>query len=941
MYQRLTGLMKFVRLQKVSRRRSGRCFRRRDHVEELEIRQLLAADVRLIKDIAPGSPSSSPSQLTDVDGNLFFTAEATAGDVELWTSDGTALGTKLVKDILPGPNGASPRELTSVNGILYFSARNVLNAGFELWRSDGTESGTFMVKDIRPGDSGAQLDELTDVNGTLFFSATNGTSGMELWKSDGTAAGTVLVKDIRPGSGNSNPKHLTNVNGTLFFAATDGVHGTELWKSDGTADGTVMVEDSVVGDKGANPAYLTDVNGTLFYTSFFNANQGLWKSDGTEGGTMLVRGFTPVPNRQFPDDGMPSELTNVGGTLFFRAADAANGQELWKSNGTTDGTQLVRNIFPGSDSAYPESFLDYNGILIFTVANNRRFFRSDGTAAGTFQFTSVNPGPTRPESVLHDDLVYLISFRNTNAGQFFDLWKSNGTSAGTFLEYASQTSTDNGGAMRNFLSVDGTLYFQAGESPFGRELWALNQFHPPDVIQPATFTTSTRPTITWSEVPGAVSYEIRISDLTLGVADFIRETVAGTTFTPSVDFGLGRYSVIVRSTDAGGQKSGWSRPYEFRNYLRVTLQTLDRFQTTARPTITWDALQGVAKYDLWIDNITTGQSQVIRNTNVMGTSFTPDVDLPMGVYRVWVRGITADGITGFFSTANEFVVVPAPTINGPLNSTFSRQPEFSWNAVAGAVRYEIVLRDANTGQNIHTRSDLVATTWTPPADLPVGPYRWWVSAVSADGFRSAAPVVVDFFVGGRTEILSPIGSTTDSTPTFTWRPVDGAAAFRVVVDRIDGDPARVIDVTSIVSTTSFTPTTPLAPGTYRVWLLAIGTFGESGVWSKPVDFQVTDSTFDLPAPLLLAGLAEDMQVNHSELQRLASGFAVIRRSPGDPQQDPQPPAAEAGQFAQRSSLRVYVEDNRSDQRPQDAAPPEFLGDSLVKLWVTAEILWPI
>ena len=34
----------------------------------------------------------------------------------------------------------------------------------------------------------------------------------------------------------------------------------------------------------------------------------------------------------------------MGGTLYFRATDGAHGFELWKSDGTPDGTQMVKDI---------------------------------------------------------------------------------------------------------------------------------------------------------------------------------------------------------------------------------------------------------------------------------------------------------------------------------------------------------------------------------------------------------------------------------------------------------------------------------------------------------------------------------------------------------------------------------------------------------------------
>ncbi len=829
------------------RRRPGKSA---SSVEDLENRQLLAADVRLIKDISPGATSSKPSQLTDVGGTLFFTAEQTPGDVELWTSDGTPNGTRVVKDILPGPDGASPRELTNVNGILYFSARSVINTGFELWRSDGTESGTFMVQDIVPGGAGAQLSELTDVNGTLFFSATDGAHGFELWKSDGTAAGTVIVKDIVPGSGDGLPRHLTNIAGILYFSANDGVHGKEVWKSDGTEGGTSMVQDSVPGIQGSNPAYFTDVNGAAYYLSFSNPNQGLWKSDGTDAGTGLIRYFFRGDSFSLAPD-----LTNVNGTLYF----VRDNGTIWKSDGTPGGTQVVtqgRNLH------------EYNGKLMFKDAGDLHWATTDGTAMGTTTVTTLSNYDQL--SVVHDGRFYMTrTITPPGGGNVFgyEFWSFDGTNLNLEHEFVVGVPAVDLFEF-NFLSIGASLYFRGGTSnagAFGNELWAFNQIMAPAVQVPATFTTSNHPTITWSVVPGAVSYEIRLNDLTNGVDDFVRQTLAGTSFTPSVDFGLGSFSILIQATVAGGRKSGWSQSYQFRNYLRVIPQTIQRLQGTSRPTIAWNALQGSAKYDLWVDNITTGQSQVIRNTNLTTTSFTPAADLPMGVYRAWVRGMTADGITGYFSMPIDFVVVPTPTVIGPLNSTFSRQPAFSWSAVTGAVGYELVLRNANNGQVVHSVTISSGTSWTPPADLPVGTYRWQVVAVSSDGYRSQAPQVITFFVGGRTDVLSPTGTTSDRTPTFSWRPVDGAAAYRIKVDRLNVSVNGIIDVTSLVATLHYTPTTPLPVGTYRVWVRAIDTFGELGLWSLPVNFQVTQASESvddflvaiLPTEVVVSVLSEE------------------------------------------------------------------------------------
>jgi ELWxxDGT repeat protein len=164
-----------------------------------------------------------PKGLAVVNGTLFFPASDGSG-WGLWESNGTAAGTALVKAMNSADPTVAPSDLTDVNGTLFFGL------GSELWKSDGTAAGTVLVQDLP-----TPVSNLTPVNGTLFFTAAQqanffGGPGA-LWKSDGTAAGTFVVKDGL----NSN---LTNVNGTLFFdtgssSSTDFRPGP-LWKTDGT-----------------------------------------------------------------------------------------------------------------------------------------------------------------------------------------------------------------------------------------------------------------------------------------------------------------------------------------------------------------------------------------------------------------------------------------------------------------------------------------------------------------------------------------------------------------------------------------------------------------------------------------------------------------------------------------------------------------------------------
>ncbi|GEM_PF-4377609 len=102
----------------------------------------------------------------------------------------------MVKDIRTGTPGSNPSNMTNVNGTLFFQTNDGTN-GCELWKSDGTAANTVMVKDICSGAEGSYPGSLSEMNGTLFFQANDGTTGWELWKSDGAAANTIMVKDTQ------------------------------------------------------------------------------------------------------------------------------------------------------------------------------------------------------------------------------------------------------------------------------------------------------------------------------------------------------------------------------------------------------------------------------------------------------------------------------------------------------------------------------------------------------------------------------------------------------------------------------------------------------------------------------------------------------------------------------------------------------------------------
>jgi ELWxxDGT repeat protein len=266
------------------------------------------------------------------------------------------------------------------------------------------------------------------------------------------------------------------VGNTLYFNAFDDVNGEELWKSDGTAAGTVRVKDIRPGSNGSGPRNLTAVGNTLFFTANDGVNgYALWKSDGTAAGTVLVGARYSGPYY----------LTAVGNTLFFTAYDfsdngnAYDGRELWKSDGTAAGTVLVKDIgvsHPYIPGTYPNNLTAVGNTLFFTPidsVNGRELWKSDGTAAGTVLVKDIRPGyssslPRYLTAV--GNTLYFTAFDDVNGEE---LWKSDGTAAGTVL-VADIRPGSNGSNPRNLRVVGSTLYFSANDGVNGYDLWALN-----------------------------------------------------------------------------------------------------------------------------------------------------------------------------------------------------------------------------------------------------------------------------------------------------------------------------------------------------------------------------------------------------------------------------------------------------------------------------------
>ena len=440
--------------------------------------------------------SSNPGDLTvSPGGDLYFTTASTSYsgpepweeyvyERALWRKSGNKAPVKLAD--LPGSIG----HLSPARDVTFFTVRisdddprtshDFPKGHSELWRTDGTRKGTFKLTDNAnrltfgggPPFPIAQL-----VGDTMYFyvgykSPHFGSDESEesmgaLWKSDGTKAGTVKVTDAKI-------REMSAAGDRLYFIDGEGA----LWTSDGTADGTERL--SRFAD-GAFGRFIPTKRGIFFtretdYGSDSLDDINLYFTDGTPANTHHLGGF--LEDRVGYSFRRQDWYAEVKGNLFFIANTPEHGPELWKSNGTPEGTALVTDIREGAEGSNPTSITEHEGFAWFFADDGKtgpQLWRSNGRASGTrivkkFKLDNdLNENPHSALASLAGGIVFQKSDPDamTNHEIFFGDLDTGFRSLGKYTTQSAGLRT----TPPAWVYHNGKLLFSATHRIYHNELW--------------------------------------------------------------------------------------------------------------------------------------------------------------------------------------------------------------------------------------------------------------------------------------------------------------------------------------------------------------------------------------------------------------------------------------------------------------------------------------
>ncbi len=592
--------------------------------------------IQRLKDLRAGN--SFPFDFTISGTKLFFIAYDDT-NIGLWVTDGSAAGTIKLTPSTGAANGSF--DIVAYNNKVYFSYNNGVN-GYELWESDGTIAGTGLFKDLYTGSNNSFPRYFTVANNKLFFMADNIDGERRMFVSDGTAAGTSVVKNNYTSLFNGLSTFAI-LNSSIYFISDNGTGtGNGLWKSDGTLAGTVLVKPNIISTSGGNYAVLGN-------TLFFNADDGihgseLWTSDGTTAGTNMIINLRADGGGIFYS-GAPFNMITFNNKVYFTASDDTHGAELFSSDGTAPGTQIVKDLQPGPEGSVPQQSVIFNGNLYFSCYIGNAavgLWKSDGSSTGTTLLKQGGAGTpflrdTKFAPVFNGKLYFIV-----NDQQYYPLWETDGTTAGTkqtvFQNIPYPAFSTPIGGLFSFALYSNELYFAGACSNIS-----------PD-IEPCKITTGVLP-VTWLGIQAQwvngneaiVSWQLTDQ---INVKDYVlQHSVDGSSFTNSCTVNASSttaYSCIIPASK------------NIKNYYRVMQRDIDGKATFSKivllQALTSPELRvypNPAKDKLYIDGLAAGtysieisdaSGKLIKKQNVLPTQkFIVVSMLPAAVYMLTIK----------------------------------------------------------------------------------------------------------------------------------------------------------------------------------------------------------------------------------------------------------------------------------------------------------------
>lgn len=412
--------------------------------------QATSDSIRYIKGIFSGYNYSFISFYQLNNKLCFIVCNYSTKTIDCWQSDGTESGTFIYKSIVNSKSIQYFGEGFYMGNKYYHSFHDGSN---NLFVSDGTVNGTSTIQNNRINMHGFE------VLGNTFYFPKNDGNQIKLWKSKGDSLSTSLVlsqidndpnyyifselfkfKDelyfvssahyqLRISKLDTSSLAVTHITNAMPYFMTYGASLDKIYYSVATYNGNTLSTYENTGSIESNTFLFSipfDYNdGISIYKApdkyyvrrqkrsetngfgYYSGDVIYWVFDGS-----AVKKITDL----VPDIKLGTYNNAIGlvnSFFYFSASDSQHGYELWRTDGTSSGTFMVKDINTEIASSYPDLMFglgDYVYFMADDINHGNELWRTNGTTTELFADLDRH---TTESHVLDSDFYYKAKFKNS------------------------------------------------------------------------------------------------------------------------------------------------------------------------------------------------------------------------------------------------------------------------------------------------------------------------------------------------------------------------------------------------------------------------------------------------------------------------------------------------------------------------------------------------
>jgi hypothetical protein len=447
-----------------------------------------------------------------------------------------------------------------------------------------------------------------------------------------------------------------------------------------------------------------------------------------------------------------------------------------------------------------------------------------------------------------------------NSASLIASWNGTTWSAlGTGISGTGQAQVNSLLVWNGFLTAGGLFNTAGGLTANNIAAWGV-LLSGPTLLAPAnnSIGQSLTPLLDWSDITGALTYEVQVSTDSLFGTTVVNQTgLAASQYSVPASI-LSNYTVYYwRARGNSGVQGNWSTVWHFRTILAVpTLLTPANAATgvSKTPLLDWSNVTGAADYRVQVSTNSSFTTTVIDQSALTVSQYQVLAGaLLQNTMYYWRAKAYTGTDSGAWSGSFYFTTAPlaAPTLLTPSNGAVNQSltPLLDWNDVTGALTYDLqVSADSLFGTTLVNQTGLATSQYTIPSSILSSYTTYYWRARGNDGLAGTWSAVWHF----KTmlippTLLSPANNTTgvSLTPLLDWSDVTGAANYRVQVSTSASFTTTAVDQSSLSASQYQVLSNALSQNTTYYWRVRAYTGTDSSTWTG--NFTFTTAALNVPA----------------------------------------------------------------------------------------------